>query len=329
MYHPRMLTRFAMTVWRSMIDDPAYVSDFVRRRTGTALGYLYWLNVTVAFFMLLPLAIGLAALAPQAETFAKAQLGVVRAWYPDDLVVTISGGVLSTNRDGPVVLDVPAEWENGAARERKHAIVIDPEGSLDDFASYGTFVLLTDTAGAARDDDGTLRVFEFSEIEEPVVLDYKLVDEGTAALARMAPSLPWIAGGLALLALLVLPWILGFVLWVGTLFFLLWATCLLLLVSGVMGTGLSYGQLYRLGAYGATSSILLGFAYTMLGVELPWTTYVLFFGWMVFVLSKFPKRAPAATVAPLPPAATMKPRPAAKPAAKKAPAKAPKARKKA
>ena len=325
-----MLTRFAMTVWRSMIDAPSYVSDFVRRRTGSALGYLYFLNVTVAFFMLLPFAIGMAVLSPRAETFANAQLEVLRAWYPDDLVVTVSGGVLSTNKNEPVVLDLPAEWDVGGDEgERMHAIVIDPAGSIDDFGSYGTFVLLTDTAGVVRDDDGSLRVFEFTDIEEPLVIDRKLVDEGTAALEGFTPSLPWIAGTLALSCLLVLPWIVGFFLWVGTLFFLLWAALLLMAVSAVMGCGLTYGELYRVGAYGATSSILLGFAFAMTGVDLPWATYVLFFGWMVFVLSRFPKRSPAVTQAPLPPAATMKPRPAPKPAPKKAPAKAPKPPKKA
>lgn len=87
-----MLSRFVMTVWRAATDARSYIEDFGKRRTGSGVGYLYWLCVTLAFFGLLPFAIGLAVLAPNARTFADTQLTVLQDWYPDELVLTRSPG---------------------------------------------------------------------------------------------------------------------------------------------------------------------------------------------------------------------------------------------
>lgn len=312
-----MLTRFAMTIWRAGIDAQSYVHDFAKRSTGSGIGYLYMLITTLAFFMLLPFAIGLAFLAPHAETFANDQLRIVQDWYPDDLVITISGGLLSTNKDEPVVLDLPAEWDVGPRGDGpSHAVTIDTSASIDDFATADTFVLLTQKAFVAKDDKG-LRVYPYGT-DENVVIDEKFVEEITVGLTEITPMLPWIAWLCVALLLLLLPWIVGGVLWAVNLLFLTWATLGVWLVSSVMGRGLRYGQLYRLGLFGLTSSLLLGFVYTMTGFNIPWSAYVLFFGWMIYVLSKFPKGRAIVRAAPPAPAASMKkPAPKATPSAKK------------
>lgn len=312
-----MIVRFAMTVWRAVTDASAYVSDFAARRGGSALGYLYFLCVTLAFFGLLPFAIGLAVVSPHSRSFADEQLDVLDAWYPDDLVVTISGGVLSTNQPGPVTLDLPPAWDVGAHPEWKHFVVIDTDASIDGFAEQDTFILFTDTSAVARDDDGTLRVFQFSEMdnEGPLTVDNDLVAGGVAYLHGVTPSLPWIGALLVALFVLVLPWIIGGAMWLGELFFLLWATLIVWACSGTMGRGLGYGALYKLGAFGVTGSMLLAFVGSMTGLEIPLIPALVFFTWMVFVLSKFPRSKATLAVAPPPPAATKK-APARKPAAK-------------
>jgi hypothetical protein len=313
-----MLSRFALTIWRASGDAFSYVADFAKRTTGSGLGYLYALRVTLAFFGLLPFAIGIAILAPHAGTFARTQLAALREWYPDELVLTVSGGVLSTNVEEPYVLDLPATWRSGDEGEPVHAVTIDTSASADDFASYDTAVLLTKTSAVVRDRNG-LRVFQLSELKENVTVDEALVAGVTESLGRHTPALPWIAGGVAALLLVLLPWIVGGVAWLFSLLFLCWATAILWVVSAGMGRGMRYGELFRLGLFGVTNSAFLSFALTMTGLgSLRWTTYVLFFGWMVYVISRFPRRVSAAK-SPLPPAATKAPAtpPSKKPAAKK------------
>jgi len=308
------IQRFALTIWRASTDALSYVTDFGKRRTGSGIGYLYALSTTLAFFGLLPFAIGLAILAPSAETMANEQLAIVQRWYPDELVLTLSGGVLSTNANEPYLLDLPPEWEGIDEGGTAHIVVIDTSASIDDFDSYDTAVLLTRTSLVAMDDNG-LRAYDYSDIDENFIVNEALILEGTTALAGMTPWLPWIAGGIVVLLLLVLPWILGGVLWAMNLFFLLWATLLLWVVSSIMGRGMRYGELYRLGLFGITSSLLLNFALTMVSVGVSWPAYVLFFGWMGYVLSKFPTRA-STTIAPPPPAAGKTPVPVKKARAK-------------
>lgn len=319
-----MIVRFAMTVWRAVTDAPSYVSDFAARRGGSAVGYLYFLCVTLAFFMLLPFAVGMAVVAPQSRSFADEQLNILDGWYPDDLVVTISGGILTTNQNNPVILDVPPEWETNDHPDWSHFIVIDTEGSIDEFAQADTFVLFTSTAAVARDDDGTLRVFQFAEMdgEEPLTIDNDLVTGGIDSVRAITPSLPWIMALLVALFLLALPWIVGGALWLGNLLFLLWASLVVWACSASMGRGLRYGALYKIGAFGVTSSMLLGFVGSMTGLRLPLLPSLVFFAWMLFVLSKFPRGKATRTHAPLPPASAKKSRPT------KAPTKKPAAKKK-
>lgn len=294
-----------MTIWRAMIDAPSYVSEFAAKRTSTAIGYLYFVNTLLAFFMLLPFAIGMAVLAPSARTIANEQLRIAKDWYPDDLMLTISGGVLTTNSDGPVILDLPSEWSAMNEDTSMHAVVIDTNASVDDFASLGTYVLMTRSSLVIQDEQG-MRIYPFSDMESdtPIIINEELVTELTDALRSYTPMLPWLLALLVALFLALLPWLVGFFLWTGNLFFLLWASLLLLIVSAAMGKGLRYGQLYRLGAYGVTNSLLLGFALTMTSLAIPWGTYVLFFAWMIFVLSRFPQGSTIVHAAPLPPAAT-------------------------
>ncbi len=299
-----MLTRFALTIWRTSTDVRAYASDFAHRTTGSGLGYLFALTTTLAFFTLLPFAIGLAFIAPRADEFANEQLDVVQRWYPDDLVVTLTGGVLSTNADEPVILDLPPEWGELDEDGFIHAVVIDTNASIDDFAAYETAILLTQRSAVVRDDNGSLRVFAYSA-EENVVVSEAFVAENIALAKQITPMLPMIAFVVVLALLLLAPFVIGGAMWLVQQLFLLWATLVVLLVSAIAGRGLSYGALYKLSLFGLTNSLLLDYALTMVGVNLHWIAWLLFFGWMTAVVLAFPKRTgPAVTV--LPPAAELR-----------------------
>lgn len=299
---PMFLTRFAHTIWRASTDARSYMNDFAGRRTGSALGYLYALTCTIAFFMMLPLIVGLALLAPKATTLANTHLTTLQNWYPDELILTISGGVLSTNTQEPIVFDLPEEWQSLKQNSKTHAIVIDTAASIEDFDTYDTAALLTKTSLVMEDQNG-LRVMSLSEAEHTIITEDVIAGYVTLLTLRITPFLPWLTAGAALFFLLVLPWILGGVFWAMNLFFLLWASLLLLLASSVMGRGLPYGTLYRLGAFGLTSSLLLGFALNMTSLSAAWAPNILFFGWMIAVLSVFPKRSSKRSSVPLPPAA--------------------------
>ncbi len=314
MYDPPMLSRFALTIWRASTDRLAYVDDFAKRRTGSGLGYLYWLCLTISFFALLPIAIGLAFITPRAEKFANDQLTILQNWYPDDLVVTISGGVLSTNRKERVVLDLPQEWQmaeqwtsdmDDENEWPTHAISIDTAASVDDFESFDTFILLTKTSMVAKDDNG-LRIYRFAEIDDNMVVNEAHLADIVGDLREVTPALPWIGWIGVFSFILVIPWILGGIVWALNLLFLLWGTLIIQLFASIVGRHLPYKTLYRLGLFGLTSSILASFAIEMTSLPLAWVPWALFCVWMGAIVTVFPRSAPKPRSVPLPPAATMK-----------------------
>ncbi len=304
-----MLKRFALTIWRAMTDARSYVDDFAHRTTGSALGYLYWLLVTWSLLVLLTLA-GLAIfITPRIEPLANQHLQIIQDWYPDELIVTISGGVLSTNVNEPYILDIPTEWNdmNNGSDDPAHAIVIDTKGSIDDFADYDTLILLTDKAVVVRDDNG-VRMFPYGEEGEPIVIDEALV-AGNITLVRdnLVPWLPWMLWGVYIVALLVAPWIVGGAMWLGELLFLLWATAVLWIIAKIIGRNLRYGELYKLGLFGVTNSLALAFIVSLLSnLDVAWIPTIVFFVWMTYVVVQFPRRDRAVIDAPLPPASMIK-----------------------
>lgn len=289
-----MLTRFALTIWRAATDIRAYVSDFAGRTMGSGFGYLYALTTTIVFFVILPFAISLAIRAPSAETFVNTQLDIVQRWYPDDLVLTLTGGILSTNANEPVILDLPPEWNDS---ETTHFFVIDTRASVEDFARYETAVLFTQTHVVVQNNE-SLRVYPYPP-EEQVVFTEELLAEGVAATKQYTPMLPWLAWGAVLLLLLLAPFIGGAALWIANLAFLLWATLITLLISAICGRRFSYGTLYKIGLFGITNAIVLSFALTMVHADhLNWLWHILFFTWMTVVVLTFPRRATLATITP-------------------------------
>lgn len=295
-----MLTRFALTIWRAATDAGAYVVDFATRRTGSAIGYLYALVTMLAFFSLLPFSIGLGIFAPATDSFALHQLNVIKNWYPDELVITVSGGVLRTNVEEPYILDLPAEWsalrEDGAPT---HFIVIDTDATFDDFDSYDTRILLTSTYAVAREDQGR-RTFHYDDgNNDSVTITKTIVTDTADELSTFAPYLPVATLILAIALAIILPFIVGGLVWGMKLFFLAWATLILWIASVLMSRSFRYGPLFRLATYGITGSLLVEFAMTMLRIQIWWVTWVVFFVWMIVVLSQFPPT----TALPPPPAA--------------------------
>lgn len=292
-----MFSRFARTVWRAITDRDAYVDDFAKRRIGSGLAYLYFLAVATMFVGLLPVAAVWMSAAPGTRDAAANFALLVDAEYPDDLVLTLSGGVLGTNRDEPIVFDFSDRWPNGEGPAP--VIVIDTSAAVEDIETYGALALLTDESIVVRDDD-QLRVFLYREWEEDHVIDKESVDDFVETLSSFAPYLPWIVGAGILVLLLALPWILGGVYWLAELLFLLVATFILWLASFATGRSFTYGKLYTLGLFGVTGPFLLGLFDGFLGLGELRLPIIVFFVWMSAVMMRFPRSLPL--MPPPPPA---------------------------
>lgn len=301
-----MFKRFFTTIWTALTDTHAYVDIFARKRIGNGMGYLYWLCVTVTFLAVLPLAIGLIYVTPKSEAFINTHLTVAQNLYPDDLVITLSGGILSTNQDEPVLITLPAEWQSGT-EEFTHLVVIDTDATVDDYDAYDTGILLTETAAVARDEK-SIRIFTYSELSaemeegqklEPIIINEELVGQAVTGMRAFATYVPWILSALVLILLLAAPFIGGGILWIANVIFLAWATIILWIISALMGRHHRYGELYTLGLFGVTGPLILNNVDDYIGgVNLSYLPWLYFLVWMIVIISQFTRRAPIIVAPP-------------------------------
>jgi len=247
---------------------------------------------------------------PQIQEFARNAEQELAGMYPSELVLTLSGGELSTNVDTPYTID-PSFWsseklregfESGETEMPTHFVVIDLEATAESYATQDTLFLLTRTAAVMRDNDG-IRLMPYSDLEtdEPLVLDKATYMELVTAVQPFVQMIPSIVDGLMLFLIVLGPFVGAFFYWLWLLAYLLVFTLAVLVISGIMKRRLSYGQLYHLGLYGITLSVLYSLVSSWIPQlnAVPFIFTLVFLVWMWNILRIFPvapKPAPKKTV---------------------------------
>jgi hypothetical protein len=292
------LRRFFRTVIDSA-SKPASYKPHLKERTGTGLGYLYWLLVCLSTISALVLAAWYIPARAGIQEIIEKAAPVLRESFPPELVLTLQTGALSTNMEEPIFID-PEFWDVDMDPDDEepmpdHFLTIDTNASIDDFSAYDTAILATRTHIVWKDDN-QLRANAFSEFEENFVLDYETYEEGVTTIEPMLNNAPLFIDMVVVLLILCMPFIGAGFAWAWYLFMLLIWTCLLWVLAAVMQKKLTYGELYRLGLYGVTLPLLYS---TIAGwipvISWPLVPTLIYLVFMGVVLSKITTKAvPAA-----------------------------------
>lgn len=299
------IQRFFKNIYLSATKPQSYPPRLAQS-FSSALGYLYWLLVCTTLISAVGFAALLWAARPQIGEFVRNAEQELAGMYPDELVLTLSGGELSTNVETPYTIDpwfwssekLRKEFESGEKDMPAHFVVIDLDASVESYDSQDTLILLTRTSAVARDNDG-IRLMPYSELEtdEPLVLDKATYMELVTAVQPFVEMIPSFVDGLMLFLIVLWPFVGGFFHWLGLLAYLLVFTLAVLLMSNIMKRRLTYGQLYHLSLYGITLSVLYGLVSSWIPQlsALPFIFTLIFLVWMWSVLKTFPigPKAPA------------------------------------
>lgn len=269
---------------------PRTYGAHLKERTSTGLGYLYWLLVCSFTVAAILLAIFYIPARLAIRTFIDVSEPQLRNFYPSELVLTLQSGSLSTNAKEPYVID-PIFWatiQEDKNEAPSHFITIDTKATVEDFSAYNSAILLTKSHVVTKENN-QLRVYALSDMKENFVLDRNAYDafiNGAMPFIHAAPA--WI-DLIVIVGLLLLPFVGAGVAWLWYLFILLLWSLILWGISGIMGKKLEYGQIYRLGLYGVTLSILYKTLFGFLpGMVIPFVPTLIFFIGMIIVLKRLP-----------------------------------------
>lgn len=171
--------------------------------------------------------------------------------YPEDLVVTTTGGELSINQPEPYIFVMPENTmieKNDREETLTNLLVIDAQGTLDDLEKYDTLILVNKTNILVR---GTNRIEVYPLKDYP---DGEInADTIRGLVEKIGPfldALPYIVLVLALFGTLI--YYFGF-----RLVYLLAVALVLMIVGSLRGMRLPFSKYYQLGIHALTLPLLI------------------------------------------------------------------------
>jgi hypothetical protein len=288
---------FFETIRRS-IFDPSFYQDLPSRSLGSAWGYYsgFSLLLAIAFTIALSLPI-----VPQIRPFLTSAEQVAINLYPDDLVLSLQGGVLSMNKDAPVTIPIPtflrdAISEQDSATTYRSLIVIDPDATatIDTYRAYGTIIFLGKSDVIFPNDTGGIEVQSYGK-EISGVFDEQdlrhLFDVVQPYYRFIAP-------------LIVVLIAIGLLVAYGVKFAYLVLGAIAILVLGrMLGLRWTYGESYVIGLHAITLPVLIDSALLPFGLSLGVVPLLFTFVMLgvVFMNTKDISRSPLSATPPPPP----------------------------
>ncbi len=220
--------------FQKSLYNPEFYHDVAEAPFKDALRYYLKFTLLLAVFMTVVFSV---LLVPQGIRFIKEEApALVKKYYPEGLIITITKGEASSNVTEPYV--VPAE---GMAKEALHGRMIDNIFVIDTknefnkktFESYKTLALLTKNEIITHSNRGQIKIQDLSSASDLVVSEEVLlawVEKVRASLSVFVPA------GIALMFVVVVA---GFILYLVPLllfalipFFLAWVKKIPLTYSG-------------------------------------------------------------------------------------------------
>lgn len=240
---------------KASVYSPDFYAGIVRSGLGSALSYFFLLTLSIEL-------VSVAKLAPQllisSTNQIKAVISSVVDQYPQELVVTLKSGEITTNVKEPYYF---------VDKAGKRFAVLDTKTpySAAKFADFGVYAWVTkDTVFYKGDSEGQIKSQNLTQLPD-IVINKDFV----AALAtKVAPWIPFFGPVLLIFMFLVL--------YIGTMFrlvYLFFLALLIWLLTKIMNRGISYGTAYKVGIYAMTLALMVDLVKTYIG----WNGFIFMF----------------------------------------------------
>lgn len=215
------------------------------------------------------------------------QTNIVQRIFPEQLTVTVSDGVLSTNQSRPTVISIPIEWRSTAADMPENLIVLDTAKAIEtaDFARHDTLIILgKDSFGIHNPQKNEFRIINTRDHDWNE--SFTITKEGyDAFIAKTSRALRTFL----IVITILLPLFLYVLFFVGILIYLLFGAGVVWIAAKVRNWPLSYTEAYVAAIY----LLPIPLAYNLLFDILPGNQHPLPFTFSILLflvaLLHFPK----------------------------------------
>jgi hypothetical protein len=249
------------------IRDSIYSPEFYRELFKKPL------RASFKYFLILALFASFAQAIPAAYRFVPKIQNVVSvagekmlAQYPDELVITVAGGQVSTNVEEPYFIPAPDDM----SATYKNLVVIDTKQPFSDekFKQYETFALVTKDSIAFSGREREVRIERLDQVP-----DMTIAKGDVASLAGRVAPLARVLGPL-LTVLMFLGLLMASIL---VLFYLVIAALLVWAVAKIKGVKAGYKDAYKIALHAVTLPFLASTFASMLGItiNIPFLTTIL------------------------------------------------------
>lgn len=233
---------------KSNIYDKEYYKGIPNETFGKSIKYLMKLSLVAGLFALIIFAI----VSRNLPSIIRTEVTNVVNKYPEELVVTITKGEVSTNQEEPYMVPMESDTKEfmsttSADGDYSNLLVIDTknEFSLGKLKDYTTFAMLTKEEIVFRDmDTGEIRIFPLKEVDSLEISKPWLLENTSKVLKSMPVIL-----------VIIIPFVyLAFSLFffMGTMIANIFFAFFIWIISKIKKLDLTYKKSYQFGLHAST-----------------------------------------------------------------------------
>lgn len=281
-----LLKTFFYSLKRSLFEPKYYKEDIAKAKFWFSYKFLW-------FFLFLLIIINTFTIGGQyIKNRPYIQPGITKFinyaenFYPAKLELKIKNGQLSTNVKEPYIFDVDKSYFK---ETKKHFLVIDTKGSIDNYPDYDAYILATKNAviypsKSNNNQPNEISVYYFRDLKQDFTLNKKVYSDLLNIIRPYTGRAVFYIDIIVMIAL-IFYLIFGSLIWTSTILLgLVFMTFFVWIVSLISKKKLSYGTLYRFGMHAVTWPIIISEFVKLLGLTIPGLYPIAFFIFILVIL---------------------------------------------
>lgn len=291
------MKNFFQNLSRSITDANFYSEVPPKTTILQRYGYLYGLNLLIAFMTALILVSRFLTFYPQIGPKIEQVKPLISEFFPSDLTLTFKNNELSSSSKVPVHIDLnPAKTglttTSLVGDNYDYLLTIDPTVNSDSYPSSKSYILATKNTIILPDSNGKTQILFYSEIAKQIgeyssflqnsTVTRETIKSTIQSLDPQIQKLPKILLALVIVTAIVLPIVGSFFTVIFTLLYLLILTSIVFLVTKLFKKNQSFMGIYQMAPYAYTAPIILAFAFRE-WVN-PYVQAIIFFLYMSYIL---------------------------------------------
>jgi hypothetical protein len=239
------------------------------------------------FIFIASSAIYMATLLPKLPEFVTTAKNRLDTFYPSNLVITIKDGIVTTNTDEPVFLNIPEAVDE----DIKHVVTIDTKAKVEDYYDYDTFFLVTDDSVVyPESDDKTYSVTSIKELQEEVditQIDRNVYEEFLGVAYPALDSIPKLAPFILIGVVLIVPFIASVFEFIRNIIIVALLSVMTFVFALLLKINLPYLKIFQMGLHAVTIPLILMLILFFTGASVPLLFIASFLLWMVIILTQY------------------------------------------